>query len=84
MTIVQYEAHGTVVAAGAPIRQAVIAVFRVRDGQILSYRDYINPLPLMDVNGPTGVQVPLASVTDLANYLAQSEQTKKISSGCCR
>ncbi|MFG1866693.1 nuclear transport factor 2 family protein [Micromonospora arborensis] len=26
----------------------VIAVFRVRDGQILSYRDYINPLPLLE------------------------------------
>lgn len=24
-------------------------VFRVRDGQVVSYRDYINPLPLMKV-----------------------------------
>jgi ketosteroid isomerase-like protein len=46
--IVEYEAHGTVVATGAPFHQAVIAVFRVQNGQVLSYRDYINPLPLME------------------------------------
>jgi uncharacterized protein len=26
----------------------VIAVFRVQNDQILSYRDYINPLPLVE------------------------------------
>jgi ketosteroid isomerase-like protein len=41
--IVEYEAHATVVTSGAPFKQTVIAVFRVRDGQILSYRDYLNP-----------------------------------------
>ncbi|GAA5187531.1 nuclear transport factor 2 family protein [Rugosimonospora acidiphila] len=53
--IVEYEARGTVIATGAPFHQTVIAVFRVRDGQIQSYRDYINPLPLMEA---------LASVAD--------------------
>jgi ketosteroid isomerase-like protein len=48
VVIVEYEAHGTVVATGAPFRQTVIAVFRVRNGQIVSYRDYINPLPLAE------------------------------------
>jgi uncharacterized protein len=47
--IVEYGAYGTVVATGAPFEQTVIAVFRVRDGRILSYRDYINPLPLAEV-----------------------------------
>ena len=46
--IVEYEAHGTVVTTGAPFQQMVIAVFRVQNGQILSYRDYINPLPLVE------------------------------------
>ncbi|WP_406070116.1 nuclear transport factor 2 family protein [Micromonospora sp. NBC_01638] len=46
--IVEYEAHGTLVTTGAAFEQVVIAVFRVRNGQILSYRDYINPLPLLD------------------------------------
>jgi len=50
--IVEYEARGTVVRTGAPFEQRVIAVFRVRDGQILSYRDYINPLPLMALLTP--------------------------------
>jgi ketosteroid isomerase-like protein len=44
--IVEYDAHGVVVATGAPFEQTVIAVIRVRNGQILSYRDYVNPLPL--------------------------------------
>jgi uncharacterized protein len=46
--IVEYEAHGTVVTTGAPFHQTVIAVFRVQNGQVVSYRDYINPLPLME------------------------------------
>ncbi|MBO3751064.1 nuclear transport factor 2 family protein [Streptosporangiaceae bacterium NEAU-GS5] len=46
--IVEYDAHGTVVATGAPFHQVVIAVFRVQNGEILSYRDYINPLPLIE------------------------------------
>lgn len=46
--IVEYEAHGTVIATGAPFQQTIIAVFRVRNDQILSYRDYINPLPLAE------------------------------------
>jgi hypothetical protein len=38
--------------------------------------DTTGSLPLMDVNGPTGTVVQLGSVTDLANYLAMSEQTR--------
>ncbi|MFB9238780.1 nuclear transport factor 2 family protein [Plantactinospora siamensis] len=48
VVIVEYDALGTLVATGAPFRQTVIAVFRVREGQVRSYRDYINPLPLME------------------------------------
>jgi ketosteroid isomerase-like protein len=55
--IVEYEAHGSVVTTGAPFHQTVIAVFRVQAGQVLSYRDYINPLPLMEA---------LASITGTA------------------
>ena len=51
--IVEYEADGTVVATGAPFHQTVIAVFRVQNGRVLSYRDYINPLPLMEALGST-------------------------------
>ena len=38
--------------------------------------DTSGALPLMDENGPIGVEVPLTSVTDLANYLSLSEQTR--------
>ncbi|MER6947964.1 nuclear transport factor 2 family protein [Nonomuraea sp. NPDC000554] len=48
VVVMEYTAHGTVVASGAPFTQRVIAVIRVRDGQIVHYRDYINPLVLME------------------------------------
>ncbi|AGZ44691.1 nuclear transport factor 2 family protein [Actinoplanes friuliensis] len=48
VVIVEYDAHGRVVRTGAPFEQTVIAVFRVRDGQVLSCRDYLNPLPLLE------------------------------------
>lgn len=46
--ILEYEARGVVGATGSPFRQTVVAVFRVRDGLILSYRDYLDPLPLVE------------------------------------
>jgi ketosteroid isomerase-like protein len=48
VVIVEYEAYGTVIATGAPFHQTIIAVFRVRNGRILSYRDYLNPLRLAE------------------------------------
>ncbi|AEV84940.1 hypothetical protein ACWT_3916 [Actinoplanes sp. SE50] len=45
--IVEYQAFGTVLPTGAPFHQVIIAVFRVRDGLVVSYRDYLNPLPLI-------------------------------------
>jgi uncharacterized protein len=52
--IVEYDAHGTVVPTGAPFEQTVIAVFRVRDGLVRSYRDYLNPLPLIEARAAVG------------------------------
>jgi uncharacterized protein len=54
VVIVEYDAYGTVVATGAPFHQTTIAVFRVRDGHVVSYRDYINPLPLMEALAGVG------------------------------
>ncbi|MEV1245923.1 nuclear transport factor 2 family protein [Nonomuraea sp. NPDC050022] len=51
VVIVEYTVHGHVAATGAPFTQRVIAVIRVRDGLVVHYRDYINPLPLMAVMG---------------------------------
>jgi ketosteroid isomerase-like protein len=46
--IVEYKAIGTVTTTGAPFRQTIIAVFRVHNGRIVSYRDYLNPLVLAE------------------------------------
>jgi uncharacterized protein len=48
VVIAEYEAYGTVIATGAPFHQIAIAVFRIHNGQIQSYRDYINPLPVIE------------------------------------
>jgi hypothetical protein len=48
VVIVEYDAHGTVLATGAPLHQPIIAVLRVRDGLVVSYRDYLNPLVLAE------------------------------------
>ncbi|GAB3845580.1 nuclear transport factor 2 family protein [Dactylosporangium cerinum] len=49
VVIVEYEAHGTVIPTGAPLHQTIIAVLRIRDGLVVSYRDYLNPLVLAEV-----------------------------------
>ena len=48
VVIVEYDAHGTVIPTGAPLHQTIIAVLRVRDGLVVSYRDYLNPLVLAE------------------------------------
>ncbi|MFI6262916.1 nuclear transport factor 2 family protein [Micromonospora sp. NPDC051006] len=48
VVIVEYEAHGTVIPTGAPLHQTIVAVLRIRDGLVVSYRDYLNPLVLAE------------------------------------
>lgn len=38
--------------------------------------DTVGALPLMDGSEPVGISVPMTSVTDLANYLSESEQVR--------
>jgi ketosteroid isomerase-like protein len=52
--IVEYDAHGTVIPTGAPLHQTIIAVLRIRDGLIVSYRDYLNPLVLAEALASVG------------------------------
>ncbi|GAA2210197.1 hypothetical protein GCM10009850_056560 [Nonomuraea monospora] len=48
VVIVEYTVHGTVTATGRPFEQRPVTVLRVRDGQVVTYRDYVNPLPVME------------------------------------
>jgi uncharacterized protein (TIGR02246 family) len=54
VVIVEYEAHGTVIPTGAPLHQTIIAVLRMRDGLVASYRDYLNPLVLAETLAAAG------------------------------
>jgi uncharacterized protein len=48
VVIVEYDVHGIVIPTGAPLHQTIIAVLRIRDGLVVSYRDYLNPLVLAE------------------------------------
>lgn len=54
VVIVEYGAHGTVLATGAPLHQTIIAVLRIRDGLVVSYRDYLDPLVLAETLASVG------------------------------
>jgi ketosteroid isomerase-like protein len=54
VVIVEYDAYGTVIPTGAPLHQTIIAVIRVRDGLVVSYRDYLNPLVLAETLASVG------------------------------
>ncbi|SCF01474.1 nuclear transport factor 2 family protein [Micromonospora mirobrigensis] len=54
VVIVEYEAHGTVIPTGASLHQKIIAVLRIRDGLVVAYRDYLNPLVLAETLASVG------------------------------
>lgn len=49
--VVEFEAAGVVVATGRPYRMRYIAVVTVRDGEVVRYRDYWNPLAAAELMG---------------------------------
>jgi ketosteroid isomerase-like protein len=50
VVVVEFDAEGTVVATGRPYRFSYIAVITTRDGEIVSYRDYWNPLYVQELS----------------------------------
>ena len=50
VAVVEFDAEGVVVATGKPYRFSYIAVITVRDGEIMSYRDYWNPLYVQELS----------------------------------
>jgi hypothetical protein len=54
VVIVEYDVDGTVIPTGAALRQRIIAVLTVRDGLVVSYRDYLNPLVLAETLASVG------------------------------
>jgi uncharacterized protein len=50
-TIIEMEARGAGIATGTPYDQRYISVVRTRDGRVSHYRDYWNPLILLEAVG---------------------------------
>lgn len=51
VVIVEIEHHGTIVPEGRPYESIAVGVMRVRDGEIVAYRDYMNPLTVAAIAG---------------------------------
>jgi uncharacterized protein len=49
VVVVEFDAEGVVVATGKPYRFSYIAVITTRAGEIVSYRDYWNPLYVQEL-----------------------------------
>lgn len=50
VVVAEFDAEGVVVATGKPYRFSYIAVITSRDGEIVSYRDYWNPLYVQELS----------------------------------
>jgi ketosteroid isomerase-like protein len=51
VVIVEIEHHGTSHVTGKPYRIIAVGVIEVRNGQIVSYRDYMDPLAVAQLTG---------------------------------
>ena len=49
--VLEFDCRGRAVATGRPYDQRYVSVITVRDGRIARYRDYWNPLVLLDALG---------------------------------
>lgn len=51
VTVLEFEVTGTGIATGLPYDQRYICVVRTRDGRIVHFKDYWNPLTLLSAVG---------------------------------
>lgn len=58
VVVVEFAVDGVVVQTGRPYRPSYVTVITVRDGAIVHYRDYWNPLAIADAfGGPSTTSV---------------------------
>lgn len=57
IAILEYEGFGESVKAGRPYRQKYITVLTFRDGQILYWKDYWNPIPVLAATGDLSASI---------------------------
>jgi hypothetical protein len=62
LVIAEYRGDGKALQTGLDFHQAYISVLRIRDGRILLYRDFWNPLAHLEALG--GVEAALKVVAD--------------------
>ncbi|MBX9608612.1 MAG: nuclear transport factor 2 family protein [Gammaproteobacteria bacterium] len=60
VTIIEFDGTGRGLATERPYEQAYISVITVRQGRIALYRDYWNPLVILDAMGGDALQASFA------------------------
>ncbi|MFY9892308.1 MAG: nuclear transport factor 2 family protein [Streptosporangiaceae bacterium] len=51
VAILEYASHGHAVATGNPYHNRFISVLTIRDGQVVHWRDYLDPVAVFDALG---------------------------------
>jgi ketosteroid isomerase-like protein len=51
VVVLEYACEGRAVATGNPYRNRFISVLTLRDGQVVHWRDYLNPVAVFDALG---------------------------------
>jgi ketosteroid isomerase-like protein len=51
VVILEYASHGTGAATGKPYHQNYVSIVTIRDGKVVHWRDYSNPLVVIDTIG---------------------------------
>lgn len=53
--VIEFECQGRIVATGRPYNQTYVSIIHLKKGKIISYKDYWNPLVLIDSLKEKGV-----------------------------
>jgi uncharacterized protein len=61
VVIIEIEHHGVSHLTNAPYQIKALGVIRVRDGHIVHYRDYMNPVAVAQLTGQTGALIEALS-----------------------
>jgi ketosteroid isomerase-like protein len=51
VVVLEYASHGTGVVTGKPYHQNYVSIVTIRDGKVVYWRDYSNPLVVIDTIG---------------------------------
>lgn len=61
VTILEYEVHGETVKTGRTYNNSFVSIITVRDGQVIHWRDYLDPIAIFEATGWPDATTPSAA-----------------------